>query len=132
MLGVKPIMRLAQKSRFRLTMEQSLCSVTILLAAGLFKWTELAGVLLTGGCLIYLQRVNRELRTRPEQMTNQQKHIVFGLLAATLGMIVVALFAAAILRETALLWIAFALASVYTGAALFFVHSDIYKDEGRA
>ena len=129
--ALNPFMGLAQKSKFRLTMEQSLCGVAILLAGGLFKWTQMAGVLIAGGCLIYLQRVNRELKTRREQLTTQQKRIVFGLLATALGVIVVVIFAAAILRDSAALWIAFALASFYTGAALFFAHSDIFKDEGR-
>ena len=87
------------------------------------------GLFVMAPAILYLQPVSRELKSRREPLAQTQKNILFTIQASFCGIIIVALLAVALLRETALAWIVFALISLLMLGSLFYGYQQIYKDE---
>jgi len=121
-------MNLKAKTRFRLTLELYVCGIAMLVGMSFLPF----GLLLMAPAVLYLQPVSRELKTRREALAQKQKHILFGLQASFCGFVVVGLLVVALLRQTALAWIAFALISVLMLGSLFYGYEQVYKDEHTA
>ena len=117
--------KLQSKSRFRLTLELYACGLVALLG---FCFKPL-GILLWALALLYLQPLSRELKTRHEPFTSKQKHTLFAIQASFCGILIVGLLVLALLRQTPLAWIIFALISITMLASLLLGYDQIYKDK---
>ena len=69
-------------------------------------------LLVTLVVVLYIAASAKELKSRREPFTRRQKHILFGLVAFVYGGVLTALLIAGLIKQTPLVWIVFALASV--------------------
>ena len=118
-----------EKTRFRLNLEQGACIVTMLLGASALDFAPLIGIIVFAPSALYLQRINSKLKTRREPFTLKQRHILFGILVAFMGLFVIGLLLAALLRQTPLLWAVFGLTLIIAVASLVSARNELYKDD---
>jgi hypothetical protein len=122
-------LQLKSKTRFRLRLELTTAVFGFLASqALLLKVPTLVELLVTLLLVLYMSVVGKELKTRREPFTRKQKHILFGLGASFYGMASAALFIAAFVKQTPVLWIAFALTAVLSFVILFHEYDQLYKD----
>jgi hypothetical protein len=118
-------MNLSHKSRFRLTLELYICGFVMLIGMSFMP----VGFLMVAPVILYLQPLSRELKSRREPLAKKQKNILFAIQSSFCGIIIAALLVIALLKETALAWIIFALISLLMLGSLYYGYEQIYKNE---
>jgi hypothetical protein len=120
---------LTERSRFQLTIEAGICCIILFFVSLVMFINPFIAAIPMVPLFIYLNRLQKTLKTRHEPFTRSQKRIIFSLGLSFVGFLVFIFLLIALFTNAALAWILFALAALTAAVLAFASYRQLYVDE---
>lgn len=123
---VRSMTALAEKSRFRLTMEISVCQAIVVFVFLFFGLSNIFAQLVLWPPLLYQLRLAKHLKTRHDVLTKNEKSIIFGFGLFLNGGLVLIFLVIALYANTPLAWIVCSVVAVIAAAQVYLSYRKLY------